>query len=339
MLVSAVPDPSAFDVSYFDAVYRIQAEDFLRGIERNGLLIVDSGRRIQNAIIDRIMSLPIKYRQQLQIRLEEILLKKKTRRTIAIASLPNNASPPNLLDLAFHLKMNTQTDALIVGDDSLQTLKSAQKVDTRIIPLSDYRDSDFEKTRQRYENRIGPIDTLPKTEVDDLIICTVRFTKWLRFYDPQIGKGNNTSRFRKGIEYILSLWKDHGFFASQQGFGDVKIYTCSAAWIRDDETEHAKESKLKQNQESYQEIVQSLINPLKEKFPWPIELIVKSDPENDFHARFLETQHAIIGVERGFDLFKQKGGFKRNFLILMMAASPHLKECRELSEAAVSTSD
>ena len=31
MLVSAVLDPSAFDISYFDDLYRIQAEDFLEG--------------------------------------------------------------------------------------------------------------------------------------------------------------------------------------------------------------------------------------------------------------------------------------------------------------------
>ncbi len=338
MLISAVPDPSAFDVSYFDTVYRIQAEDFLRGIERNGLLIVDSGKRIQNAIIDRITSLPIKYRQQLQIKIEEILLKKKTKRIIAITTSSNVTSPSNLLDLAYQLKIDTQTDALIVGDNSLKTLKSAQKFDASIILLSDYRNSDFEKARQRYENRIGPIDTLPKTDVDNLIIHSIRFSKWLRFYDPQIGKGNNTSRFRKGIEYILSLWKDRGFFASQQGFGDVKIYTCSAERIRDDETDHAKESKLELNKEKYRKIKRELIEPLENQFPWPIELFVKSDPDDIFHARHLETQHGIINVERGFDMFKSNGVFKRNFFTLHTAASSHLKECRELLDADVGDS-
>lgn len=335
MLVSAVPDPSAFDASYFDAVYRIQAEDFLRGIERNGLLIVDSGRRIQNALIERIKSLPIKYRQQLQIRVEDLLLKKRTRRTIAITGLSNNASPSNLLDLTYQLKTDTEADALIVGDDSLKTLKSEQKYGADIVPLSEYRDSDFEADRQRYENKIGPIDTLPKTEVDNLIIHSVRFAKRLWFYDAYIGTGNNTSRFRKGIEYILSLWKDRGFFATQQGTGEVKIFTCCGEQIRDDETDHAKDSKLKRNQESYRKIVRELIEPLKNQFPWPIELFVKSDPDDIFHARHLETQHAIINVERGFDMFKTNGRFKRNFFTLHMAANSHLKECRELLDANV----
>jgi hypothetical protein len=336
MLMSAVIEPSAFDANYFDAVYRIQAEDYLNGIERNGLLIVDSGKRLQDALISRIKSLPDKYGQQLLIKITELLLKKRTKRTIAIPVSSNDVSPSNLLDLAFQLKTDTKADALIVGEDSLKTLKSEQKHGGDIVPLSEYRDSDFEANRQRYENQVGPIDTLPNTEVDDLIIHTVRFAKRLWFYDAYIGTGNNTSRFRKGIKYILSLWEDHGFFASQQGIGNVKIFTCNAAQIRDNETDHAKENKLEQNQENYRKIVRELIEPLKNQFPWPVELIVKSDPDGIFHARYLETQHAIIQVERGFDLFKQTGEFRRNFFNLNMSHSSHLKDCRELSDANVS---
>ena len=334
--MSAVIEPSAFDANYFDAVYRIQAEDYLNGIERNGLLIVDSGKRLQDALISRIKSLPDKYGQQLLIKITELLLKKRTKRTIAIPVSSNDVSPSNLLDLAFQLKTDTEADALIVGGESLETLESDQRYGADIVPLSEYRDSDFEANRQRYENQVGPIDTLPNTEVDDLIIHTVRFAKRLWFYDAYIGTGNNTSRFRKGIKYILSLWEDHGFFASQQGIGNVKIFTCNAAQIRDNETDHAKENKLEQNQENYRKIVRELIEPLKNQFPWPVELIVKSDPDGIFHARYLETQHAIIQVERGFDLFKQTGEFRRNFFNLNMSHSSHLKDCRELSDANVS---
>ena len=336
MLMSAVIEPSAFDANYFDAVYRIQAEDYLNGIERNGLLIVDSGKRLQDALISRIKSLPDKYGQQLLIKITELLLKKRTKRTIAIPVSSNDVSPSNLLDLAFQLKTDTEADALIVGGESLETLESDQRYGADIVPLSEYRDSDFEANRQRYENQVGPIDTLPNTEVDDLIIHTVRFAKRLWFYDAYIGTGNNTSRFRKGIKYILSLWEDHGFFASQQGIGNVKIFTCNAAQIRDDDTDHAKENKLERNQENYRRVVRELIEPLKNQFPWPVELIVKSDPAGIFHARYLETQHAIIQVERGFDLFKQNGEFKRNFFNINMSHSSHLKDCRELSDANVS---
>ncbi len=338
MLVSAVVDPSAFDVAYFDELYTIQTVDFLKGIQRNGLLIVDAENRLRDALVEQVVSLPIKPQQRLRFLIQELLLKKKSKRVIAcFVSLNDIASVP-FLDLAYHLKTDTRADALIVGKESLETLQSDRRFNESIIPLSEYRDSDFEASRQRYENKIAPINKLTKTEVDDLVIRSVRFTKWIRFYDPQIGKGNNTSRFRKGIEYILSLWKDHGFFATQQGIEGVKIYTCEAEHIRDDETEHAKESKLKRNQENYRKIVRELIEPLKTQFPWSVQLFVQSDPDDDFHARHLETQHAIINVERGFDMFKKNGGFKRNFFTLHTAANSHLKECRDLPESNVVTS-
>lgn len=336
MLVSAVLDPSAFDSGFFNDIYSVHAEDFLMGIEKNGLLIVDSENRLRDALIKRIQSIPIKYGQRLQILIEELLLKKKSKRVVVCPISQYNTTSSNLSDLTYHLKKVSEADALIVRNQNTESNIPDKDFRGTIVPLSNYRESDFETDRRHYENKVGPIDTLPKIEVDNLIIHSVRFTKWLRFYDPQIGKGTNTSNFRKGIEYILSLWKDRGFFASQQGFGDVKIYTCSAERIRDDDIDYEKESKLERNQENYRKIIRELINPLKNQFPWPIELFVKNDPDGDFHARFLETQHAVINVERGFDLFKQNGGFKRNFISLFMAASDHIKECRELPEANIS---
>lgn len=332
MLVSAVLDPSAFDADYFNALYTIHAVDFLRGIERNGLLIVDSENRLRDALVKRVKMLPIKFRQRLQILIEELLLKKKSRRTIPCLVPPNYTPSESLLDLAYHLKTHTKADGLIVGSESLETLKSEQRLGGSIVPLSEYRDSDFERNRQRYESQVGPIDTLPKSEVENLIIRSVRFAKWLRFYDPYIGTGNNTSRFRKGIDYVLTLWYKHGFFARERGIGDVKIFTC-AEHIREDETNHAKESKLERNQENHRKVIRELIELLNEDFPWPIELSVKSDSDGIFHARYLETQHAIIRVERGFDLFKQNGEFRRNFFTLNIAEGSHLRECRELPNA------
>ena len=337
MLVSAVLDPSAFDPVHFDELYRIHAEDFLMGIGRNGVLIVDSENRLRDALVKRIESLPIKYGQRLRILIEELLLKKKSKRVVACRVSPNAALSEDFMELTRQLKALTKADALIVTSQNLQTLKFSQQHGADIVSLSRYRDSGFEKERQRYYERVGPIDTLSKSEVDDIIIRSVRFAKWLRFYDAYIGTGNNTSRFRKGIAYILSIWKEHGFFSSQQGIGEVDIFTCSADQIWDDESDYAKESKLERNQESHRKIVRELIDPLNlnENFPWPIRLFVKNNPDRIFHARYLETQHAIIRVDRGFDLFKQNGEFRRNFFTLNMAESSHLRECRDLSDAAI----
>lgn len=319
MLVSAVLDPSAFDVEYFDALYTIQMVDFLKGIQRNGLLIVDLENRLRDALVKQYEALPSKPRGRLRILVEELLLKKRTRRIIACHLSSSNIPAMDLLDLAYNLKEDTKADALIVGNESLETLKSDQRFNEGIVPLSEYHDSDFEEDRQRYENRIGPIDTLLESEVADIIIRSVRFTKWLRFYDPYIGRGNNTRDFREGIEYILSLWYEHVFFESPQETGSVEIFTCSNQHI--------------QAREQHRRIVQELTTPLQQRFPWPLNFLIKNDPRRIFHARYLETQHAVIRIERGFDFFDQNNEFLRNFFTLNMAESSHLRECRELPDA------
>lgn len=335
MLMSAVLDPSAFDVEDFDELYAIQVEDFLRGIWRNGVLIVDSERKLQEELFEKAKSLPGTGRwQRLRILVTD-LLKEKSKRVAVPSVSPSNASLAGLLDLTCALKTDTEADGLIVGDESFEKLRFHPEHRHGIVPLSEYRDSDFEKERQRYYDGLEPIDTLLESDVKDVISRSARFTKWLRFYDAYIGSGDNTSHFRKGIEYILNLWREHGFFASQQGIGSVEIFTCSAEQIRDDETDSAKESKLERNQENYQKVVRELVEPLSEDFPWPIKLFVKSDSDGIFHARYLETQHAIIRIDRGFDIFKQNGGFRRNFFTLNMAESSHLKECRDLPDASV----
>ena len=113
----------------------------------------------------------------------------------------------------------------------------------------------------------------------------------------------------------------------------MEIFTCNAEQIRDNETDSAKKSKADRNQERYQKVVRELIDPLDADFPWQIKLSVKDDPDGIFHARYLETQHAVIRIERGFDFFNQNNDFLRNFFTLNMAESSHLKECRELPDA------
>ena len=62
-------------------------------------------------------------------------------------------------------------------------------------------------------------------------------------------------------------------------------------------------------------------------------IVDRAGSDRIFHARYLETQHAIIRVDRGFDLFKQNGEFRRNFFTLNIAEASHLRECRDLPDA------
>lgn len=317
MLVSAVIDPSAFNKDYFGESYRFHAEDFLKGIINNGLLIFDSEGELRKAFIEQIMSLSTPVGQQLQVLLAD-LLKIEAKRFVACCVSLDDPSSDDLLDMAYRLKMDTYADALIVGEHNLEKLKSDHKHSEEIILLSDYRNSDFEKNRDRYDQQVGPIDTLPKREVKELIIRSIRFAKSLTFYDPYIG-GRNIRNFQEGIEYILCLWYKHGFFSSQQGNGSVKIFTRKNPRVRN----------------QHQRIVERLKKPLESKFPWPVQFLIKVDsgPKRIFHARYLETPQAIIQVERGFDLFQQNGAFHVNFFTLSKDSGSLLKRYRELPDA------
>lgn len=337
MLVSAVLDPYVFDFddAYFDDLYMINVEDLLKGIKKNGVLIVDSGKKLQNALRDRIKSqaFPMKYQKRLQILVEE-LLKNRKRRIVECPVAPNSTSSGDLLEIACDLKTATDADGLIVGNNNFEALRFNPKYSEGIVPLSEYRDSNFEKERQRYCDGFGPIDMLSRSKVDDIIIRSIRFSKWLRFYDKYITIADNTSDFLNGIKYILSLWRDHGFFAPRQGMGELEIFT-GTEHIREDEEGHAKESKLARRQENYRKVERELMEWLQKKAPqwWQLRIFVKDDPDHIFHARFLETQHAIIQIDSGFDLFDPNGKFKRNFFTLNMPASAHLRECRDLPDA------
>lgn len=336
MLVSAVLDPSAFDSDYFDNLYRIHAEDFLKGIIENGVLIVDSEGELREAFIKQIECLPGTAGQYLQILLAE-LLKIEPRRFVACCVLSNGTASDDLLELACHLKKDTEADVLIVGPRSLETLTSEQENVEGVIPLSKYRDSDFEKCRQKYRDGLGSIDTLSEPEVENMIIRTVRFSKCLEFYDRHIGQRTNTCHFYAGIEYILSLWRKHGFFVSDQDFGKVKIYACSVDCILAGDTDSKKNKNKRKNKEQYENIVREIITPLEveENSPWSVKILIKDDPDNIFHARYLESEHAVVRVDRGFRLFKQGRKFRQNLFTLNMMESSVVRRYQNLPNAVI----
>jgi hypothetical protein len=182
----------------------------------------------------------------------------------------------------------------------------------------------------------GMLDTLAVEHADDLIIRAIRYSKWLRFYDKQIGKGgNNLKAFRRGIGHILSLWQKHGYFASDKE-GQVTIYTCEADPILDGEIGRRADEKRQSNCRAYQSVLKHLIDPLRSEFPgWEIEPCVKRQIKNITHPRHLEAQAAIISFERGFDFLEksEQVEYKRTCLHVDNKVREHLAEYRKLPEA------
>ena len=107
MRISTVLDSSAFNETYFNPTYGVQAENFLNDIRRNGLLIVDSENELRDAIFEQVESLPIKYRQRLQILVEE-LFKNKRERVVECCVSPNYTLSGNFFRLSISIE-NSQS--------------------------------------------------------------------------------------------------------------------------------------------------------------------------------------------------------------------------------------
>lgn len=64
--------------------------------------------------------------------------------------------------------------------------------------------------------------------------------------------------------------------------------------------------------------LKEFLNPLKIKYGnIQFYLFVKRDKNSSMHARYLQTQSAILNVDRGFDLYNSKGNFKLNPISLV----------------------
>src|SRR5262245_25934524 len=115
MLMTVVIDPCVFDPSEFaQPLYRGQAELLFRGLQCNGLVLVDSDGRLWEEVIDRLEKLPSKLGQQLLIRAQELAKNKRSkiiRCNPQVCPIQPNADP---FDAARKIAEACKADTMIV---------------------------------------------------------------------------------------------------------------------------------------------------------------------------------------------------------------------------------
>jgi hypothetical protein len=201
--------------------------------------------------------------------------------------------------------------------------------------MASYLECAWESERHTMLELTDPLDKIPKQKVEELLIRCLRYTKWIRIYDKQIGKGDGVRRFREGIMYLLELWKAHCHFPIRSDFF-VEIITAECRTLDAGDALAFIAEKKADNERGWKVIQAELIPAIKAAGPWTVKCSLKADPDGIMHARYLQTQSAIILVERGFDLFDQGGTLRRNELKVMNARHDHLEECRGLSSNRLS---
>lgn len=175
---------------------------------------------------------------------------------------------------------------------------------------------------------LPPIDQLAPEAFDDLIVRATRFSVWIRVYDKQIGKGSNVSNFRRGLERILDLWRSNAHFHPQR----VEIITAESEHIDEGESGYAAEQKQNRIRECNTKVRTLLLDPLRSTVSVEITVSIKRDGNRIFHARHLQTQTAVVLMERGFDIQSDTGQLRRNIVKVDLGAQSHLEECRGLAE-------
>jgi hypothetical protein len=316
MLMTAVIQPEAFDRTHFTTPgYRDQAEMLLRGMESNGLLILDPNCRLLKEINDRVDLLSTKDGQQLQIRLAELQKNERRRVLTAERSKCPCATTLSLLETARTVHATLNTDTLIVDAGSYSQIQSAGQSTTNVTALGSYISSDFERKRHNCLDLIPPIDKMAPGEFDDHMIRVTRFAKRLRFYDKQIGKGSSLGGFRTGIGKILSLWVSNAHYPRHTL--SAEIYTCVQR--TNDPTDVV-----------YARISGSLVRRLATDNCIPITFFFKEDSPALTHDRFLQTDSVPVYFSKGFDYLEEDGTLHRCAVKVDNGAYEHLQEYRNL---------
>lgn len=349
MFMHVVVDPEAFTADEFESEFcRLGAAFFINGLYHNVFLIVDSEGELHEELLSNASEISKGMGQYILIRLTQALIRN---RIPVIKCRPNmlEANPTDTAERCVMLAKACELDGVVAGSDlaekfmfghdvgvyTLSRYYTDEGTDEKIITCS------LEEERQKYERGVHPFgqtgDGVPglmsDEEAEDIFIRIIKFAKWLRFYDKQIGRANNISGYRKGIDYILELWCEHGHFA-RNVLGPVEIITSQAKPISGYETEYIANKNRRKNHKARKKLENELLKPLQNKFPWDLELRIKADPDNKFHARHLQAQQVVVHIDRGFDLFcdDRATTFKRNHIRLDKKSCGHLDEYRDLPE-------
>ena len=287
MLISVVIDPESFDRSHFaTSGYREQAEILFRGLESNGLLLADSQSKLLDELDEKLSKLSTKDGQQLQIRFAEMRKRPGHRLILVDPSRCDTRRCSGLHHVACTVRARCSGDTVVLGEPTFKEFQSRGIPCGTFTPLSRYIFSDLELERRRIMEQLPCIDQMRPGEFDDLISRSVRFSKTLRFFDKQIGKGGSLGRFKAGIERILRLWTLNCHFAKPTL--RAELYTC----VQDT---HEPESVV------HKRVLEWISQPLSIEFGVPFTLYWKEDSSRISHDRYLQSDNVTLYFSKGFD--------------------------------------
>ena len=343
MFVYSVLSPEVFSAEAYESKHHQGGfRGYCRGLARaqrpgekasNSVLVVDSEGTLIKEFQRQAELLPIKFKQTANevITGFAISLRNKQGRGVIRISKPmmefNDASA--CADLCRTIAKFVNADAIMVTSE--EEYRSAEDLTCSLVPMADYHLSDYEEKRRSYAENMPMLHEMDPGDFKDAIVRATKFSGWLRFYDKQIGKGNNVGGFLSGLEHIIGVWTE----AAQVPRNTVEIITVESEKIPDDEDARAEDIK-RGIRKNIKKVRDGIVAPLEEQFPGlEIKLSVKENDGRSFHPRHLETQLGAFLFERGFDIFNPgTEEFRATEFKLDMTSLGYLRQYRSAPESS-----
>ena len=322
MLMTVVVLPESFSANRFtDPSYHLNTEILLRGIDANGIILVDKSDVIYNKLCDNVESLSVTKKGKTTHALFEELLKKQRQKKVRFITTNISSRPDAPIEnTCASIAVKCKADSLITDPDLHSRCAAEFGGLVQVTSMTEYISSAVEVERRRCYESLPSLDRMAPGEFDRLIAGATRFSRWLRFYDKQIGKGTGLSRFRRGLERILRIWVDSAYYSKEQL--SVDLFTV------------VDESSYKNYEPSvaYERVKGDLIEPLIGQFGLSFKFHFKRDVSSICHPRHLQTQSLAVLFEKGFDLVEDDGSLCRTFMKPDAGCAPHLQEYRQLKD-------
>ena len=366
MLVYAVVSPAVFEVEQFkeNDHYRDHLNLFFRNLNSNTVMLLDPKKSLLEDIENTVKKLPIKFRQELEIQIAELYRKQRRKSCRSVVKLNadkcNTDANQKALQRCKIVALAANADAVFLTADEIEELErsgseedavfltaakikelersgseedavfsKADKIKElersgriiRATRMAEYSWSEFEEKRKKFMEDLPAIDELDSKELAEIIIRVTRFSTWIRVYDKQIGKGNNLSNFQRGIEFIIQQWLENAHYPPEF----VEIFTIPKEKIFEDDERHIAGNKRDRIRDAHKK-VQRFEHKLASSSGVKVKIKVKGTLQ---HARYLETQTAVVLFEQGFDFLHDTGEPRQTTLHLELRSADCLKNARK----------
>jgi hypothetical protein len=323
MLISTVVMPESFLADHFaNPTYRLNMEEFLKALMSNGLILVDAEKRLYQQICDNVELLANHPKgKNAHAFFEELLKKQREEKIIRfVYTACSFNSSHRLSDIAVSVATRCKADSLLTDTETQPQLANATNGFVPVIPIADYTNSEVEAERRKAMEGLPSLDQMTTGQFDKLIAGATKYSRWLRFYDKQIGKGTGLGRFKRGMERIVNVWIKAAHFSKSEL--SIEVYT-----VADDSLNRRSEPSV-----AYHRVKSDLVDALQQQFSIPVRLSVKCDTDKICHDRYLQTQSLSIMFAKGFDIIEDSGALCHSFMTAGGNFTNHLNLYRKLPE-------